>query len=185
MRGMGKDVCCWSSSLFWVVTWRFLSVPGVAGSARSSQVHASGAVVSTGAETADPSLLPCLWQSSAPRGRCGGWRGEQVPYRKGPALLAEGLCDVRDPANPWPGDRSAICTLGASILQLPQPTQADLTQAQPTAFPEGSCISNLLCYVSPTTATSQMFAWIQDLTMISKCVDSSQAREGGGAQVAL
>lgn len=75
-----------------------------------------------------PSCVECRSRTAALCGSGGGWSGVQVPYKAGLALLAEGPCDGRDAANPWPSDRSTICTPGASILQLPQPTQADLTQ---------------------------------------------------------
>lgn len=54
------------------------------------------------------------------------WRAGAL--QAGLASRSEALCDGREAANPWPRDRSTICTLGAGILQLPQPTQADLTQ---------------------------------------------------------
>lgn len=70
-----------------------------------------------------PSLPPCLSRGCSPV-----WQWWWLEWIAGALRAGPPLADVRDTANPWPCDRSTICTPGASILQLPQPTQADLTQ---------------------------------------------------------
>lgn len=119
--GWGRICTAGGKCLFWVVTKSFLSILGAAGKACSFQAHVI-ACCSKCRGTRNLTFCTLLFHhacvNSTALGGSGsgsgsGWSGMQVPYRKDPAPLAEGLCDVKDPANPWPRDRNTICTPGA------------------------------------------------------------------------